>query len=96
MVRYMEGEQGYLRFVLSGDDPQRIARGLVYQTYLARAQADLIQRTHEDLARLAGVESAAREKAGELAGVEKKRARSATAWWPGPPSAGRSWRATPT
>jgi septal ring factor EnvC (AmiA/AmiB activator) len=72
MVRYMEGEQGYLRFVLSGDDPQRIARGLVYQTYLARAQADLIQRTHEDLARLAGVESAAREKAGELAGVEKK------------------------
>jgi septal ring factor EnvC (AmiA/AmiB activator) len=71
-LRYVEGEQGYLRLILSGDDPQRIARGLVYQAYLARAQADLIQRTRDDLARLAGVEAAAREKAAELAGVEKK------------------------
>jgi septal ring factor EnvC (AmiA/AmiB activator) len=71
-TRYVEGNQGYLRLVLSGEDPQRIARGLVYQTYLARAQADLIGRTRDDLARLAGIESAAREKAAELAGVERK------------------------
>ena len=70
--RYIDGEPGYLRLILSGDDPQRIARGLVYQTYLVRAQADLIQRTRDDLARLAGVEAAAREKAAELAAVETK------------------------
>ena len=71
-ARYVDGGDGYLRLVLSGDDPQRIARGLVYQAYLARAQADFIERTREDLARRAGLESAAREKAAELAGVEKK------------------------
>jgi septal ring factor EnvC (AmiA/AmiB activator) len=71
-ARYLGGGDGYLRLALSGDDPQRIARGLVYQTYLARAQADFIQRTGEDLARRGGLESAAREKAAELAGVEKK------------------------
>ncbi len=71
-VRYIHGGDGYLRLVLTGDDPQRIARGLVYQTYLARAQADLIQQTRDDLARRAGLESAARERAAELAGVEKK------------------------
>jgi septal ring factor EnvC (AmiA/AmiB activator) len=71
-ARYIVGGDGYLRLVLSGDDPQRIARGLVYQSYLARAQADFIERTREDLNRRAGLESAAREKAAELAGVEKK------------------------
>jgi septal ring factor EnvC (AmiA/AmiB activator) len=71
-ARYIDGGEGYLRLVLSGDDPQRTARALVYQTYLARAQAGFIERTREDLARRAGLESAAREKAAELAGVEKK------------------------
>jgi septal ring factor EnvC (AmiA/AmiB activator) len=71
-ARYVEGEGGYLRLVLSGDDPQRVARALVYQTYLARAQAELIRETREDLARLAGLESGAREKATKLAGVEAK------------------------
>lgn len=71
-ARYIEGEGGYLRLVLSGDDPQRVARALVYQTYLARAQADLIRATREDLARLAGLESGARDKAARLAGVEAK------------------------
>jgi septal ring factor EnvC (AmiA/AmiB activator) len=71
-TRYIEGNHGYLRLVLSGDDPQRIARGLVYQTYLARAQADLVQQAREDLARLADIESATREKAAELADVERE------------------------
>jgi len=71
-ARYIDGGDGYLRLVLSGDDPQRIARGLVYQGYLARAQAGFIERTREDLDRRAGLESAAREKVAELAGVEKK------------------------
>jgi septal ring factor EnvC (AmiA/AmiB activator) len=71
-ARYIDVGDGYLRLVLSGDDPQRLARGLVYQTYLARAQADLIQRTREDLARRAGLESAVRDRAVELAVVEKK------------------------
>lgn len=71
-ARYLDGEGGYLRLILSGDDPQRVARALVYQTYLARAQAELIRETREDLARLAALESGTREKAARLAGVEAK------------------------
>jgi septal ring factor EnvC (AmiA/AmiB activator) len=71
-ARYIAGEGGYLRLVLSGDDPQRVARALVYQTYLARAQADLIRETREDLARLAGLESGTRDKAAKLAGLEAR------------------------
>jgi septal ring factor EnvC (AmiA/AmiB activator) len=70
-TRYIEGSHGYPRLILSGDDPQRIARGLVYQSYLARAQAALIAQTREDLARLAVIESATREKAAEMADVER-------------------------
>jgi septal ring factor EnvC (AmiA/AmiB activator) len=71
-ARYTAGGGDYLRLVLSGDDPQRIARGLVYQTYLARAQADLIGRTRDDLARRAGLETAGRENATALAAVETR------------------------
>jgi septal ring factor EnvC (AmiA/AmiB activator) len=71
-ARYLAGGGDYLRLVLSGDDPQRVARGLVYQTYLAHAQADLIGRTRDDLARRAGLETAGRENAAALAAVEKR------------------------
>ena len=72
LARYLDGGDGYLRLVLSGDDPQRIARGLAYQAYLARAQADFLQRMREDLARLAVLASAARDKSAEMAVIEKQ------------------------
>jgi septal ring factor EnvC (AmiA/AmiB activator) len=69
-ARYYAGEGSTLRALASGDDPHRIARQLVYQTYLARAQAELIARTRADLDRRAELEAAAREQAAALANVE--------------------------
>jgi septal ring factor EnvC (AmiA/AmiB activator) len=71
-ARYVAGEGTALRVLAAGDDPHRIARQLVYQTYLARAQAELIARTREDLARRAELEAAARERIAALAGVEQR------------------------
>lgn len=71
-ARYVAGEGAYLRVLASGDDPNEIARRLVYQTYLARAQADLIARTRADLARLAVLETASRERAAAVASVEQR------------------------
>jgi septal ring factor EnvC (AmiA/AmiB activator) len=64
------GGAGALRLVLSGEDPQRIARALVYHARLVQAQADLIARARVDLDRLRSLESSAREKASEIAGIE--------------------------
>ncbi len=69
-ARYAEGERGFLRALASGDDPHEIARDLVYQTYISRAQAQLIQRVREELARLGAVDTGAREKSAALAAVE--------------------------
>ena len=69
-ARYTVGERGPLQVLLSGEDPQQIARGLVYQTYLSRAQAEVIVRVHADVERLAGLEASARTKADELAAAE--------------------------
>jgi septal ring factor EnvC (AmiA/AmiB activator) len=69
-ARYVEGDLGAVRLILSGDDPQRIARALVYHAHLARAQAELIERARADLGRLNSLESAAGAKAAELAAVD--------------------------
>jgi septal ring factor EnvC (AmiA/AmiB activator) len=69
-ARYVQGNLGALRVALSGEDPQRISRLLVYHAHLARAQADLIGQTRADLGRIQSLEAAAREKASELAAVE--------------------------
>jgi septal ring factor EnvC (AmiA/AmiB activator) len=71
-ARYIQGDRGALRALLSGDDPQAISRRLVYETYVARAQAELIRDARAELARLAGLEAAARAKAGERAALEAK------------------------
>jgi murein hydrolase activator len=74
-TRYTVGERSLPRTLLSGDDPHAIARQLVYESYLARAQGELIVRARDDLARLGALEAGAREKATALASVET-RARS--------------------
>ncbi len=71
-VRYTEGEGGLLRTLLSGDDPQAIARRLVYESYLTRAQSDVIGKARRDLAQLATLEGRAREKSAELAALEAR------------------------
>jgi septal ring factor EnvC (AmiA/AmiB activator) len=71
-ARYVARDGGVLRALLSGADPQAISRRLVYETYVARAQADLIRSARAELARLAELESAARAKAEERAAVEAR------------------------
>ncbi|HTO50449.1 MAG TPA: peptidoglycan DD-metalloendopeptidase family protein [Burkholderiales bacterium] len=71
-ARYTLGERSLPRTLLSGDDPHAIARQLVYERYLARAQGDLIGRARDDLARLAALEAGAREQAAALASVEAR------------------------
>ena len=41
-VRHVSGQQGYLKLLLSGRDPNRTARELYYYGYISRAQADFI------------------------------------------------------
>ena len=71
-ARYVQRDGGALQALLSGDDPQAIARRLVYETYVSRAQADLIRGAREELARLAGLEAAGRAKGEERAAVEAR------------------------
>jgi len=71
-ARYVQREGGVLQALFSGDDPQAISRRLVYETYVSRAQADLIRGAREELARLAGLEAAGRAKGEERAAVEAR------------------------
>ena len=71
-ARYIEGDAGALRLILSGEDPNRIARALVYHGHLARAQAEVVERTRADLGRSRSLELATRENAAGLAAVEAR------------------------
>ncbi len=69
-MRYASGQQGYLRLLLSGRDPNQTARDLNYYGYISRAQADFIRALRNDLAGLAQLAHEARSKSTELAGLE--------------------------
>ncbi len=69
---YMNGEAGYMRLLLSGEDPNRTARDLHYLGYLSTAEASLIRSLRADAERLTRLETEARDKSGELASVEKE------------------------
>ncbi|MGH8680668.1 MAG: hypothetical protein ACREVP_04070, partial [Burkholderiales bacterium] len=71
-ARYVQRDGGVLQALLSGGDPQAISRRLVYETYVSRAQADLIRGARAELARLAGLEAAARAKGEERSAVEAR------------------------
>jgi murein hydrolase activator len=71
-ARYTRGERSLPRTLLSGDDPHAIARQVVYESHLARAQGVLIARGRDDLARLAALDAAAREQAAALASLEAR------------------------
>jgi septal ring factor EnvC (AmiA/AmiB activator) len=71
-AQYVQGDRGVLRVLLSGEDPQGVARQLVYAVHISRAQADVIRTTREDLARIATLEARARDHAAELAAVDAK------------------------
>ncbi|HKO86899.1 MAG TPA: peptidoglycan DD-metalloendopeptidase family protein [Burkholderiales bacterium] len=65
-ARYVAGEPSLLRSLLSRDELGEAGRGLVYQSYLLRAQAALIGKLHEELARRRDLESRTLGKQQEL------------------------------
>ncbi len=67
---YRAGEPGYLKLLLSGDDPAQAARNLHYMSHISRAHAALVESLREDVARLAELESQGRESASEIASLE--------------------------
>jgi septal ring factor EnvC (AmiA/AmiB activator) len=69
-LRYLNGEQNYLKLVLSGEDPGRMARELHYYTYISRAQSEIINVLRSGLARMRELETRTLEKSAELAGIE--------------------------
>lgn len=69
-LRYIHGESGDLRLLLSGQDPNSVARELHYLGYISRAQADFIEELRAGLARRRQLEAQAREASSELATAE--------------------------
>ncbi len=68
-ARYVTGEAGALRVLLSGEEASRTARQLAYFGYLSRAQLAMVEGLRRDLARLADLERQAGEKAAEIAAL---------------------------
>jgi murein hydrolase activator len=71
-LRYLNGEHNQLKLLLSGEDPNRIARDLHYYGYISRAQAGFIRALRASLARLRELETRTSEKSAELAAIESK------------------------
>jgi len=77
-LSYVHGEQNYLKLLLSGEDPARVARELQYYGYVSRAQVIFIGELRSDLARLRDLEAGARERNAELAAIESALRRERT------------------
>lgn len=69
---YVHGEAGYVRLLLSGEDPNRTARDLHYLGYLSAAEASLIRSLRADAEQLTRLETETRDKSAELVAVEKE------------------------
>jgi len=69
-MRYVSGQQDYLRLLLSGRDPNQTGRDLHYYSYISRAHADFIRGLRKSLSGLAELAREARGKSAELAGLE--------------------------
>jgi septal ring factor EnvC (AmiA/AmiB activator) len=71
--QYYAGETDALRHLLSGDDPNQLARDAHYLNLLSRAKADLIRDLSETLDENKRLSGLAREKSAELAAIEQRR-----------------------
>ena len=68
---YMAGDPGYVRLLLSGQDPNQTSRELRYVAYLSRAYAGLVESLRAELARLRDVEAGELEASAQIAEIEK-------------------------
>lgn len=71
-LAYVSGRDEWLRLVLSGDDPVRTGRRLVYYGYLGQARADLVAGLRERLAGLAAARREVLAQAERLAGLQAR------------------------
>jgi septal ring factor EnvC (AmiA/AmiB activator) len=78
-LRYLHGEQRYLKLLLSGENPGSVARELQYYEYVSRAQVAFIHELRVDLGHLKELEAGARDRNAELAAIESARRRERTA-----------------
>jgi septal ring factor EnvC (AmiA/AmiB activator) len=69
---YVAGEPGFLKLLLSGQDPAQTARELHYLSYVSRAHAALVDALRVDLARVAELQGRASAATAELAGIERE------------------------
>lgn len=73
--QYYAGETDALRHLLSGNDPNQLARDAHYLNLLSRAKADLIRNLGEVLDEKKHLAGQARDKNAELAEIEKSQQR---------------------
>lgn len=71
--RYVQGGADATLLMLSGRNPNQIARNLEYLAYIGRARADLIQGYRLNLDRMSQLESQTRQSMETLAGVRQER-----------------------
>lgn len=77
--QHFAGEADALRHLLSGNDPNQVARDAHYLGQLSRAQADLIRDLSETLDEKKRLAGQARDKNEELAEIERQRQRERAA-----------------
>jgi len=68
-VQHAGGQPEALRLLLSGNNPNDIARKLHYFSYLSRARADAIRDLRDNIARLKSLGDEAAARAAELAAI---------------------------
>jgi septal ring factor EnvC (AmiA/AmiB activator) len=69
-LRHAAGTPEALRVLLSGDDPNELARRLHYLGYVSRALGEAMQRYRASLAELARLRGEARAKAAQIRSIE--------------------------
>ena len=74
-TRYAAGPPDLLRVVLSGDDPNEVARSLYYLASLSQAVASLIERLRGDAGELERLSASTREKAARQQAIEAEKRR---------------------
>lgn len=70
--RYVHSDQDFLRLLLSGEDPDAIARDAHYMSYVSQAHVDLIRNLRANNDELARLGQQLRTKADELARLEAR------------------------
>ena len=67
--QYLGGEQEYLKLLLDNQDPNQMARDLLYYQYIARSRASWLTNLRDNLASLNTISVATREQRKELASL---------------------------